>query len=53
MKWVPGLKSFNLIDFMNLGMVLGRFGGGSGGFGGGLGEVRGRFGGGSGEVGVW
>ena len=30
MRWVPGLKSFNLIDFMNLGVVRRRFAGGSG-----------------------
>ena len=40
-RWVPGLKSFNLIDFMNLGVVRGRFGRGSG-------KVRESFGVGSG-----
>ena len=40
MRCIPGLKSFNLIDFMKSGLVRG-----------GSGEVRGRFGGGLGMVG--
>ena len=56
-RWVPGLKSFNLIDFMNLGVVRVGFGVGSGvvreWLQGGSGVVPGWFWSGSGVVPWW
>ena len=42
MRCVPRLKSFNLIDFMNLGVIRGRFGYGGSGSGEYLGLFFGR-----------